>query len=119
MGEQFLKKHGDRLKSRGDCSAKALAKPTLLSRKPEIMATDFSVTPTAGVTLTPGEHVHLENGASDVRVIRGNRQVATVDNPGPFREAIAARGVAAAVVHECSAFGGASIRIREEESHAP
>lgn len=119
MGEQFLKKLADGFKSRGDRSARALAAPTLLSSKPEIMATDFAVTPTAGATLTPGDRVHLENGPSGVRVIRGNRQVATIDNPGPFREAIASRGVAAAVVHECSALGGASIRIREEEPHAP
>ena len=119
MGEQFLRKLADGFKSRGDRSAKALAAPTLLSSKPEIMATDFAVTPTAGVTLTPGEHLHLENGPSDVRLIRGNRPVATVNNPGPLRDEIASRGVAAAVVHECSAFGGASIRIREEEPHAP
>jgi hypothetical protein len=119
LGEHFLKKLGDGLKSRGDRSAKALAKPTLLSQKAEIMATDFAITPTAGATLTPGEHLHVEHSPSDVRVIRGNRQVATVDNPGLFREVLAARGVAAAVVQECSAFGGASIRIREEQSHAP
>lgn len=119
MGENFLKKIGDGLKSRGDRSAKALAKPTLLSQKQEIMATDFAVTPTDGATLTPGERVHVEHSPSDVRVIRGNRQVATVDNPGPFREVLAARGVAAAVVQECSAFGGASIRIREEHPYAP
>jgi hypothetical protein len=120
LGEQFLKKIGDGLMSRGDRSARALAAPNLLSRtKPEIAAADYTITPTAGATLTAGERVHLEAGVYGVRVVRGNRQVATVDNAEVFREAIAARGVASAVVNECSPFGGASIRIREEDSHVP
>lgn len=118
MGEQFLKKIGDGLMSRGDRSARALAAPTLLSRsKPEIVATDYTITLTPGAALKAGERVDLYAGSNGVRVVRGNRQVATVDSSEPFRHAIAARGVASAVVKECSPFGGASIRIREEDSH--
>ena len=117
MGEQFLKKLDAGFRSRGDRSARALAAPTLLSRKPEVMAADYSVTPTPGATLKVGERVHLEYGPHRVRVIRDNREVATVDNPGPFRAELAQRGVAGAVVHESSPFGGASIRIREEGPH--
>lgn len=119
MGEQFLKRLADGFKARGDKSVKALAAPTLLGRnKPEILATDFAISPNGDANLQPGDRLHLENVPSGIRVLKANREVCMVDVPAPIREAVAARGVAAAVVHECSAFGGVSIRIREED-HVP
>jgi len=119
LGEQFLRKIAKGFKVRGDQSAKALAAPTLFSNKHEIVATDFVVTPTHDAALQAGDRVHVENGSDGVRLIKGNRAVGTVEVPPSFRDAIAARGVAAAVVHECSPFGAVSIRIREEEAHVP
>lgn len=115
MGEQFLKKLENRFKARGDRSKKALEAPNLLSNKPEIMATDLPVTLSCDTGLQPGDRVHLERTREGIRVVDGNVPIGTTDAPPAIRKAIAARGVAAAVVHARSAFGGITIRIREED----
>lgn len=115
MGEQFLKKLENNFKARGDRSKKALEAPTLLSNKPEILATDLAVTPSCDTGVQPGDLLLLEWTREGIRVVDGNVVIGTIDAPPAIRQAIAARGVAAAVVHARSAFGGITLRIREED----
>jgi len=119
LGEQFLKKRENSFKARGDRSKKALEAPDLLRNKPEILATDLTLIPSGETSVQPSDRVHLESTPDGLRVVDGNVPIGTiVDAPPAIREAVAKCGVVAAVVHARSAFGGITIRIREEEDDA-
>lgn len=118
MGEQFLKNRENSFRARGDRSKKALEAPNLLRNKPEILATDLNVILCGETSVQPGDRVHLESTPNGLRVVDGNVSLGAIDAPPTIREVVAKCVVVAAVVHARSAFGGLTIRIREEDDDA-
>lgn len=115
MGEDFLRKRKQQFKTIGDQSRAKLSAPDLWRGRPDVLATDITFSPSGAGTVATGATLTIETAGGKLRAICGYREVGIAQGASAIHDAVVERGgVATATVHECSAFGGFSARIRAE-----
>lgn len=114
MGDDFLRKVRHRFKTLGDQAKAKFAEPGLWSGRPDVLATDIMFDASGAVAA--GDDLTIESVGGKLRAIAGCREVGVAVATSIYDAVVERGGVATATVHECSAFGGFSARIREESN---
>ncbi len=114
MGDDFLRKVKHRFKTLGDRAKAKFVEPGLWSARPDVLATDIMFEASAAVAV--GEKLTIESVGGKLRAVAGYREVGVAVAPSVHDAVVERGGVATATVQECSAFGGFSARIREEDN---